>query len=142
MIQHTNAVLAKIREIPALASKTYAVIVPKDSNGAFPTRPYVAVYPADGIDTQSSFTGPRSTQHPRFTLHIVGSSYDNVATVTALVKAKFVVNGFGVAPAVAGERTWGLIWSTPQPVQLDDDTVPPIPYQVIELAFDTEPIPA
>lgn len=139
MIQHTSAVLAKIREIPALASKTYAAIVPKDARGALPARPFVVVYPADGIDTQERFTGPRSTQHPRFTLHIVGSSYDNVATVTALVKAKFVVGGFGFAPAVEGEYTYGLRWDTPVPVQVDTDVVPPVPYQVIELGFNADP---
>lgn len=139
MLQHTNAVLAKIREIPALASKTYAVIVPKDAAGNLPARPFVVVYPADGVDTQERFTGPRSVQHPRFTLHIVGSSYENVATVAGLVEAQFVSGGFGVAPVVAGAHTWGLTWEAPIPVQLDTDVVPPVPYQVIEVGFNVEP---
>lgn len=137
---HTDAVLAKIREITALTSKTYAAVVPKDSNGNLPARPFVVVYPADGIDTQERFTGPRRTQHPRFTLHIVGSSYDNVATVTALVKAKFVTGGFGFAPTVAGEYTTALTWDSPVPIQVDTDVVPPVPYQVIELGFTAEPV--
>lgn len=140
MKQHTDAVLARIREIPAVASKTYAVVVPKDGNGAPPARPYVVVYPADGIDTQERFTGGRNEQHPRFTLHIVGSSYDNVATVTALVKAKFISDGFGIPLVITDERTRNLYWSSPVPVQVDTDVVPAIPYQVIELGFDSEPV--
>lgn len=142
MLVHTNVVLARIREIPALASKTYALIAPKDANGKLPAAPFVVAHPADGIDTQERFTGPRSTQHPRFTLHVVGSSYDNVATVTALIKAKFVdAHGFGIPPVITGWACRSLVWSSPLPVQVDNDIVPPVPYQVIELGFTADPSP-
>jgi hypothetical protein len=139
MRQHTAAVAAVIRSIPALASKTYVGAAPKDGAGKLPAAPLVVIYAADGIDTQERYTGPRATQHPRFTLHIVGSSHDNTQTIASAVKAKFVVNGFGVAPAVEGERTSDLVWESPLPVQYDTDVVPPVPYQVVELQFDAWP---
>jgi hypothetical protein len=139
MLQHTVAVRDRIKQIPILATKTYTGNAPKDSDGKLPLAPFVVIYPADGIDRQTSFTGPRSAQNPRFTLHIVGSSSDNVQTVTKAVKDIFVVNGFGVAPAVPDESTRSLTWSASQPVEWDRDVSPPIPYQVVELSFVSEP---
>lgn len=139
MLAHTQAVRAKIQEVPALASKTYTGRAPRDAQGKLPAAPFVVIHPADGIDGADRLTGPRSVQNPRFTLHVVGSSSDNVQTITAAVKAKFVVNGFGVAPDVPGEVTSRLTWSSPIPIQWDLDVNPPIPYQVIELSFTSEP---
>jgi hypothetical protein len=139
VIQHTLAVKARIQEVPALASKTYVGVAPKTADGKLPAAPFIVIYPADGIDTQERFTGPRSRQHPRFTVHVVGASYENVQAVTALVKAKFVVNGFGVPPAIGGEFTSALRWESPLPIQYDTDVYPSIPYQVIEISFNAEP---
>lgn len=142
MLQHTTAVRDRIKEIPALSAKTYTGTAPKDSNGRYPSAPYVLVHPADGIDRQASFTGPRLEQNPRFTLHIVGSSSDNVQTITKAVKDKFVVNGFGIAPYVEGEVTRSLTWSSSQPIDWDTAVTPPIPFQVVEISFVSTPIPA
>lgn len=139
MIQHTEAVKSRIQEIPALATKTYVGVAPKGSDGKLPTAPFVVIYPADGIDTQDRLTGPRSTQNPRFTVHIVGSSYANTQAVTAAIKPKFIVDGFGVPPAVSGEVTSRLTWESPLPIQYDTDVVPAIPYQVVEIGFVSEP---
>lgn len=142
MLQHTVAVRDLIKEIPVLASKTYTGSATKDGNGKLPAAPYVVIHPADGIDRQVTFTGPRSEQNPRFTLHIVGTSSDNVQNLTAAVKAKFVVNGFGVAPDVPGELTRSLTWSAAQPIGWDMDVAPPIPYQVVEISFVSEVAPS
>jgi len=140
MLVHTNVVLARIREIPALASKTYALIAPKDANGKLPASPFGVLYPADGIDTAERLSGPRSAQHPRFTLHVVGSSYENVATVTALIKARFVDEyGAPIPLVIPGWLVSDFQWSSPIPIQLDRDVSPPIPFQVIELGFTADP---
>jgi len=138
--RHTQAVKAKIQEIAALATKTHLGIAQKDSAGKIPAPPLVLIHPAGGTDTQERLAGPRSTQHPRFTLHIVGSSIDNVETIRDAVKAKFVVNGRGVPPTVAGEVTSALSWDEPTPIQWDTDLTPPVPYAVVELGFTADPV--
>lgn len=136
MRQHTAAVKARIQEIPQLASRVFVASARK-TDGALQAPPYVLLYPSEGTDTQETYTGPRSRQHPAFTIHIVGTSYDNVQTLTEAIKPLFVVNGFGVPPAVSGERTFNLTWESPTPIQWDFD-VPDRLYQVIELGFDAE----
>lgn len=138
MIQHTNAVKARIQAVPAVASKTFVSIAPRSAAGALPAAPYVVIHPADGVDSQERFTGPRSTEHPRFTLHIVGVSYDQVATLTKQIKAQFIAAGSGVVLTIPGEVCKPCWWESPMPVQIDDDVQPPLAYQVIELGFTAE----
>jgi hypothetical protein len=139
VIQHTEAVKARIESIPAFASATFVGDVPRTATGELVERPYIAVHPADGIDTQERFTGGRRTQHPRFTLHVVGDSYTNVATITRDLKARFISRGVGIPLEVPGETTRNLHWSSPEPIQWDRDVTPPVAYQVIELSFDSDP---
>lgn len=137
MKQHTNAVVERIRSIPALASKVGVAVLPR-VNGQLVSAPYVVVWPSDGTDSAERVTLLRRTHNPRFTLHIVGSSYDNCQTVTELVKAKFVVNGKGVRLPIEGENTHPVRWSQPMATQVDDDVSPPLIYNVIELAFQAD----
>lgn len=139
MIQHTKAVTDRIEGMPAFASATFVGDVPRTASGGLVERPYIVVHPADGIDTQERFTGGRRTQHPRFTLHIVGDSYDQVAAITRDLKARFIVDGIGIPLDVPGENTLNLRWSSLEPIQWDRDVTPPVAYQVIELSFDSEP---
>src|SRR3546814_15255452 len=103
-------------------------MAPRTATGVLPAPPLVLIHPADGTDSQERFTGPRSAQHPRFTLHIVGSSVDNVQTITEAVKAKFVVDGLGVAPSIPGERPSPLTGGSPIPAPWDTHMSPPVPY--------------
>jgi len=137
--QHNDWVKAQIQGIPALAAKTFVLNARKDGTGSFPPAPFVIIYPVDGVDTVERLAGPSSTQNPRFILHIIGSSYDNVAAVTALVKPLFVQDGIGVTPVILGESCGRVWWRSPQPVALDRDVTPPIPFQVIELGFTADP---
>src|SRR3546814_16238606 len=113
-------------------------MAPRTATGVLPAPPLVLIHPADGTDSQERFTGPRSAQHPRFTLHIVGSSVDNVHTLTEAVKAKFVVDGFDVAPSIPVERTYALTWVTHIAVQCATAVSVPVMYQVIEVGFVKE----
>ena len=138
MKQHTNLVAARVREITALASKTFVAPAQRGTDGKLPIAPYVVIYPAEGTDTASRLTGPVLSLHPRFTLHIVGSSYDNAATVAALVKAKFVVNGVGVQAVITGENPSGMAYESPQPIQVDYDVTPALVYAVAEIFWNTD----
>ena len=138
---HADWVKARVQLVSNIATKTYMAFAPRVA-GALPAAPYVVIHSSDGIDSQDRYTGPRVTQHPRFTLHIVGTSYDSVAAVTRNIKAQFIVNGFGVIPVIEGERCWGLWWDAPVPTEVDNDVSPPIVYNIIELGFTTEPASA
>lgn len=138
MKQHTDWLKAQIQSIPALAAKTFVLNARKDGTGAFPPAPFAVIYPVDGVDTVERLAGPALTQNPRFILHIVGSSYDNTALVTGLVKPLFIQAGIGVTPDIPGESCGRVWWRSPQPVALDRDVTPPIPFQVIELGFAAE----
>ena len=140
-LAQTAAVVARIQEIPALASKTFKLVAPRNGSGALPTAPYVVVQPSDGTETQGRYTGGRATMHPRFVFHAVGSSYDNAQMILELVKDKFITAaGFGIPLVVAGEDCKNMRWESPQPVQVDNDPTPPILYATGELFWDAEPV--
>jgi hypothetical protein len=138
-VAQTNAVVALVQSVPALASKTFVLVAPRDSTGKLPVPPYAVVQPHDGTETQERVTGPRSTMHPRYVIHFVGSSYSNAQTVLEAVKPRFVVNGFGVKVAVAGETSKRLHWSSPMGVQVDNDETPPLIFATAEIMWDSEP---
>lgn len=141
MRHHTNdVVLPRIRSIPALAAKTFVAPSQRDAAGKLPVPPYVVIYPSEGIDTQERMTGPKTGQHPRYTLHIVGSSYDNAATVAELIKAKFVVNGVGIQADIEGEHSYGMTYESPQPIQVDYDMSPALVYATAEISWVAETI--
>lgn len=139
MIQHTNAVKALARTVPAFASKTFVTVASRDAAGKLPKSPYLVIHAADGSDKQGRFTGPRADQNPSFTLHVVGDDYDQVASVTALLKAKFIPGGFGHVFTIPGEHCFPVWWDSPIAIQIDNDISPPLVYQVIELGFRSEP---
>jgi hypothetical protein len=137
----TDAVVSRTQEIVALASKTFKLVAPRDAQGKLPTAPYVVCQPSDGTSTQERLTGGRSTAHPRYVFHTVGTSYDNAQTVMELVKAKFIdTNGFGIPLTVVGESCRNMRWESVTGVQVDDDVTPPLIYATSELIWDAEPI--
>lgn len=142
MKKDTDAVVARFQSVSQLAAKTFVARAPRASDGSLPAAPYVVIYPSDGTDTQERLTGPRSTRHPRYTAHIVGSTYDNCQKALELAKVKFIAaNGFSIPIVTAGDVTRNLSWSTPQPLQVDDDTaIAPLIYATVEIGWDAEPI--
>lgn len=135
MKQHTDSLVALLKTIPAFATKTFVTI----ASGAAPTLPYVLVHPSDGQDTQERVTGPRITQHPRWTIHTVGSSYDQVSAGAKLIKDKLVVSGRGVTLIVTGEVCQPCWYESPVPIQVDSDVVPPLVYHIAEVGFRADP---
>lgn len=84
-MNHTDWVVGTIQSIPALATKTFTAIAPRDTKA-----PYVVVWPAENPREAGRITGPSATLRPRFTLHIVGTSVRNAQTITAAIGAKFI----------------------------------------------------
>lgn len=136
--RHTLAVQAIIKTDPAVAAKTYIADATK-SDGSLPNAPYVVIQPGNGTDTSDRLSGPRVRENPFFTLHVVGTSWDNTLQLTERLKGLFVVDGWGVPPTIPGELTSDLSWSEPIPIQIDRDVTPPVPYAVVELSFTAEP---
>lgn len=136
--RHTLAVQAVIRTDSAVAAKTYIADATK-ADGKLPDAPFVVIYPGNGTDSTDRLSGPRIQQRPFFTLHVVGTSWDNTLQLTERLKGLFVVNGWGVPPTIPGELTSDLSWSEPIPIQVDRDTTPAVVYQVVELSFTAEP---
>lgn len=135
----TQATTAIIQTVPALVTATYVTTAPKPVPPATLPLPYAVVHPSDGIPAATRFSGPPITEHPEFTLHIVGASANQVQIVTGLIKAKFLVNGFIIPPAVAGRRNHSGYWRSPMPIQTDSDVTPALIFQVIELGWTSEP---
>lgn len=137
MKQHTQWVVDTLQTVPAFASKTFVAMSVRNTKA-----PYVVVWPADGTDQTTRVTGPAARQRPRFTLHIVGTSYDNAATITAALKEKFIQPDFhGVIPDIPGFLCGRVWWSAPIPIQVNEDVSPALVYQVVEFGFTAEPVP-
>ena len=133
------AVENRVKEAPS-ASRTYKVIAPRDAQGQLPKAPYAVIQPADGIPTAERFTGGRMTSHPRITLQLVGSSYDQVQTMVEQIRPLFIDSkGLGIPLEVAGEDCKHLRWDSPQPIQIDNDVTPPLIYATVEIDWAAEP---
>ena len=122
-----------IQQVPAVASKTFVT-----TTGGPATAPYAVIHPAEGIDEATRLTGPRSTLHPRFVIHFVGTTAEQVQLLMEQAKSKVIVNGFGVHPTVAGERTGPMWWESPTPLQVDKDTTPWLVYGIVECGFSSD----
>lgn len=136
----TQFLVALIQTVPALASSTWVTQVPIAATGQPPAAfPYALVHPADGADEQTRFTGPASTEHPAFTVHLVGGSANQCKVVAELVKAKIIVGGFGIVPTVSGRRNQRMYWRSPIPIQTDKNATPPLCFYVAEVGWTSDP---
>lgn len=133
MRRHTEALKALIQTVPALTAKTFVTLAPTTAV------PYVVIHPMDGNDESTRLAGPASTQHPRFVIHSVGSDYNQCAAIAEAVKSKLVVGGLGVTPAVPGELSGRIEYSSPIAIQIDRDVSPPLCYHVAEITWTGEP---
>lgn len=132
--KHTDALKLKIQEIPALAGvKTGVTVI---AHGTEP--PYAVIHPSQGTNTQERVTGPRNTRHPRFTIHLVGESGEQVQVLMDLLEAKLFPAGRGITLTVTGERSFPLWFESPLPVQVQTDPQPSVIYGVAEVGWTSE----
>lgn len=133
---HTDALVALIKTIPAFATKTWPVSIPE---GTTPTLPYVLVWPSDGDDSTDRLTGPSVTQHPRWSVWVVGSSYSQVGAGAKLIKDKLIVNGRGTNLTVPGESCGPFWYDSPLTIQTIKNVTPALVYHIGECGFDADP---
>ena len=134
MKKHTDALVAKTKEIPAFATKTYVSVAPH-----LTTAPYIVWHPAAGSNSQPGITAPRVTRNPRFTGHIVGETADQVQILMDLLEAKLFPGGRGLVLTVAGERSKPLTYESPIPIQVQTDPQPTVVYGVVEVGWSADP---
>lgn len=136
----TDAVVALIESVPVLASSVYVTVTPKPSTGQPPLPyPYALVHPTGGVDAQTRLAGPWSTEHPEFTIHIVGGSALQCQTIVDLFKAVVKPDGFGIIPTVAGRRNQRMFWRQPIPIQTSTGVTPPMCFAVVEVGWTSDP---
>lgn len=139
--KHTDALVAKTQEIPALATKTFVTVAqyPSPNETVRVDAPYIVWHPAIGTHTQDRMTGPRSGKHPRFTGHIVGETADQVQVLADLLEQKLAPGGRGITMTVAGENSRALWFDSPLPIQVQTDPQPTVIYLVVEVGWSSEP---
>jgi hypothetical protein len=137
--KHTDALKAKTQEITAFASKTFISVAVVPGSTAKPAAPYIVWHPAQGENAQTGVTGPRVRKNPRYTGHIVGESADQVQVLLDLLEAKLVPAGRGITLTVAGEVSKPVWFSSPLPIQVSMDPLPPVIYAVVEVGWSADP---
>lgn len=133
--KHTDALKAKIREIAPLVSKVFVTVADRTV-----TEPYVVIHPASGANTQDRVSAPRSTKHPRFTLHVVGSSGEQAQHFADQLEELLFPAGRGIRIDVVGEKGRPLWFEQPLPIQALTDPQPTVIFAVIELGWQSDPI--
>ena len=133
--KHTNALKALIATVPHLEGKVFTTEAVRGTS-----LPYVVVHPANGVNSQERVTGPRSSKHPEFTLHVVGYSGDEVQDYTDAIEEVLFPGGRGVSIDVPGEKGRPLSFAQPTPVQLQTDPQPSIAFAVVEVGWRSDPV--
>lgn len=129
---HTTWLKSRIQSIPAFASNTFVTVAPANT-----PLPYVLIHPSDGRDISDRLAGPDTVQNPRWVIHSVGSTYDQCAWAAEQVKAVLIIAGLGVTPTITGEIAGRVSYSSPQPIQTDDDVTPPLLFHTAECGFES-----
>lgn len=131
-----QAATALVQQVPVLSSATFVSTVPKPvAPATTQPLPYAVVHPSGGTDEATRFIGPASTEHPSFTLHLVGGSAEQVSALCDLLKPILTPD---VHPST-GRRTSRIWWREPLPIQEDTDVNPPLIFAVIEFGWRSDP---
>ncbi|MFN4000869.1 hypothetical protein [Microcella sp.] len=137
----TQAVKALIQAIPALATATFVGEAkrppPNDTQKVLP--PYVVLFPADGVDTSESLTGPKVITNPEFTGWIVGDSAEQANVLLDLLKQQIYPGGLGVRVEVDGRDNDRLWFESPTTLQRDTSVTPPLLYHVFRVGWRSQP---
>jgi hypothetical protein len=133
-----QAAQALVEEVPILADATFISKVPEDpaNPDLMQPLPYALMHPIGGTPTVSRETGPAVTEHPSITLHLVGSSAEQVLALTDLLRP--ILTPF-VVPVVSGRRNGPIWWREPLPIQEDTDVSPSLIYAVVEFGWRSDP---
>lgn len=134
MRKHTNALVAKSEEVELLEGRVFVTLADK---GTVP--PYLVWHPSQGVNTSGRVTGPKQTQNPRYTGHLVGNSAAQVEVLTDLLRDVLFPGGRGVRLEVDGEVSKPLWFEVPTPIQVQNDPQPAVIYTVVEVGWQSDP---
>jgi hypothetical protein len=135
-----QAMQALVQQVTVLASSTFVTLTPALTTGQPPRAyPYAIIHPTGGVDEQARFTGPYTTEHPEFTIHLVGGTANQVQVLTDLLKGVVKPSGLGIIPTVSGRRNQRMFWRQPIPIQTNTEVTPPMVYAVVETGWTSEP---
>lgn len=128
-----NAVLARLRDDPELATSVFEGVVTTAPGATRPNR-YVAVFTNSGTRSAARFTGPSSQSVQTFVLHSVGTKPDQAQFVADRVFAQLL----DWTPQIDGLNCRRLTHEASLPLARDDDTTPSLFYQVDEFDLTYE----
>ena len=137
----TAALKALIETIPALETATFvgeAKYPPPNDTAKVPT-PYVVLFPADGVNSTESLTGPKVVENPDFTGWVVGDSAEQAGVVLNLLRQLLYPGGLGVRVTVAGRANDRLWFESPVGLQRDTSVTPPLQYHVFRTGWRSQP---
>lgn len=130
--KHDDAVLARLREDPALTAAVY--------DGEVTDRPapqhYVLVHSNRGVVRPARLAGPAVRRQKTYWVHAVGMSKKQAEAVSERVLAKLL----NWAPDVPGWQCEPVTHEASQPVQKDDTFKPPLYSGVDQFGFYTTPL--
>lgn len=127
---HKRAILARLREVTAIADKVFEGRVPNR------TEAYAALHTDTGRYESDRFTGPQGgTVTYRYWLHSIGSTPEQAQAVAECVHRQLI----GWRPAVDGYRCSRMVHRASQPTQLDDTVRPPLYFCVDQFDLTSSP---
>lgn len=125
-----GAVLARLREIPAMASVVYEGEVPKVAGRQW----YVVVFTNTGLREIPRFTGSSSQVTQTYTIHSVGLTPDQAQLAADRVMTQ--LRDF--TPTVSGWNTRRMTHEVSMSTQVDRDPTPALFYNVDEFDLVAE----
>lgn len=134
ILEHKQAVLARLRADTALANKTYDTEV-KSTNGAAVSTPYCVVYSNQGNREIERLNASQTRANFTFTIHSVGSTAEQAQAVAAKVYKQLM----GFKPTVADRSCWPMRAEMSQAVRPDKDVLPVVFYAVDEFTLSSTP---
>lgn len=126
--------------IAALETDAGLVVHPMQAPDKAPT-PYVLVRPGGSQAVQDRLTGSYATHRPWWTVMAVGADVDECEWAVEHIDAALRPRGRGITPIVTGRRCDPVKLDTLHAADFDDDTSPPLVYQVAEYSYRSAPLP-
>lgn len=139
----TEALTALIETIPALENATFVGEAknPAPNEETVVVPPYVVLFPADGVNSAESLTGPKVVTNPEFTGWAVGDSAEQAGVILTLLSTLLFPSGLGARVAVAGRRNDRLWFESPVGLQRDTSVTRPLHYHVFRTGWRSQPAP-
>lgn len=132
ILDHKNAVLARLRADSALVNKVHDGIV-QSPDGKPVEGPYCVVYVNGGDRQEERLLGGQTRANFTFTIHSVGKTPEEAQAVVSHVYKQLL----GFTPMISGRVCWPIRSVVTQATRLDKDVLPPMFYAVDEFTLSS-----